>query len=72
MKKVSKRALSALILAVVLVLGLGVFLVRYFIQGDNWAVFPGNPHTYSGGNLNSGILTDRSDTVLLDATNGRT
>lgn len=72
MKKVSKRAIAALALAAVLVLGLAVFLVRYFIQGDDWAVFPGNPHTYSGGNLNSGIITDRSGTVLLDATDGRT
>ncbi len=72
MKKVAKRTVAALVLAAALVLGLGAFLIQYLIRGDDWAVFPGNPHTYTGANLNSGILTDRSGTVVLDATDGRT
>ena len=71
MKKVSNRSVAALILSAVLVLGLAAFLVEYLVQGDDWAVFPGNPHTYSGGNLNSGVITDRSGMVLLDSTDGR-
>lgn len=71
MKKVSKRAFSALILAAVLLLGMAVLLVNYFVKGDDWAVFPGSPHVYSGGNLNAGIITDRGGIVLLDSTEGR-
>lgn len=71
MKKVSNRSISALILAGVLLLGMAAFLVRYFVHGDEWAVFPGSPHVYSSGNLNSGIITDREGTVLLDSTSGR-
>ena len=72
MKKVSTRAWAALVLAAALLLGMVALVVEYSILGDEWAVFPGNPHTYSGGNLNSGIITDRSGTVLLNAENGRT
>ena len=71
MKKVSNRAIAALILAGILLLGTGALLISYFVHGDEWAVFPGSPHVYSGGNLNSGIITDRSGVVLLDSTDGR-
>ena len=71
MKKVSRRAMAVLALTFALLLGMGAFVVRYFLRGADWAVFPGNPHTYSSGILNSGILTDRSGTVVLDATEGR-
>lgn len=71
MKKVSKRAVAVLFLSFLLLIGSAAFVVRYFLHGADWAVFPGNPHTYSNGILNSGILTDRSGTVVLDATEGR-
>ena len=71
MKKVSWRAWSALVLSGVMVLGMAVLLVCTAVSGGDWAVFPGNPHTYTGGNLNSGVVTDVAGTVLLDSREGR-
>ena len=71
MNRISKRAWFALALAIVLGLGMCAFAVRYCIEAGRWATFQGSPHVYSGGNLNSGVVTDRTGTVLLDATDGR-
>ena len=71
MNRISKRAWFALALAIILALGVIVFTVRYCIEAGRWATFQGSPHVYSGGNLNTGVVTDRSGTVLLDATDGR-
>lgn len=71
MNRISKRAWFALALAIVLGLGMCVFSVRYFAEAGRWATFQGSPHVYSGGNLNSGVVTDRTGTVLLDASDGR-
>lgn len=71
MRNVANRSYAALILAGILVLGLLAFVVVYFVKGASWAVFPGSPHVYTGGNLDSGVITDRSGVVLLDSTDGR-
>ncbi len=71
MKKVANRTVAALVLAAALTLGVLASAVLYFVRGGDWAVFPGSPHVYSGGNLNSGVVTDRGGTVLLDSTEGR-
>lgn len=71
MNRISKRSWFALLLAIALGAGIFVFAVRYCIQGGKWATFSGSPHVYSGGNLNSGVVTDRTGTVLLDSTDGR-
>ncbi len=71
MNRISKRAWFALILAIALSIGLAAFLVRYCVQAGQWATFSGSPHVYSGGNLNSGVVLDRTGTILLDATDGR-
>ncbi len=71
MNRISKRAWFALALAIVLGLGLCAFTLRYCVEAGKWATFQGSPHVYSGGNLNSGVVTDRTGTVLLDATDGR-
>ena len=71
MRNVAKRSFASLILAGILLLGLLGFVVLYFVKGAAWAVFPGSPHVYTGGNLDSGVITDRSGEVLLDSTEGR-
>ncbi len=71
MKRISRRMLFLLILIGVLVAGLCLFLVRYAINAEEWATFPGSPHVYEGSNLSSGVVTDRNGTLLLDNTNGR-
>lgn len=71
MKKVSRRAMFALVLAVVLLLGSAVFLAQYFVKAADWVTFPGSPHVYSGGTLDAAVLTDRDGTLLMDSRNGR-
>ena len=71
MNRISKRAWFALALAIILALGMLAFALRYCIESGKWATFQGSPHVYSGGNLNTGVVTDRTGTVLLDATDGR-
>lgn len=71
MKRISRRMLLLLPLIGLVLLGTLFFVFRYFISSDEWVVFPGSPHVYSGGNMSTGVVTDRTGTVLLDATNGR-
>lgn len=71
MNRISKRSWFALVLAIALAIGVIAFAVRYTLESGKWATFSGSPHVYSGGNLNSGIVTDRTGTVLLDSTDGR-
>lgn len=71
MKRISRRMIFLLVLIALLAVGLGVFTVRYFIQGDDWVVFSGSPHVYTGGNLSTGTTTDRHGTLLMDSTDGR-
>lgn len=71
MNKLAKRAIAALVLAGILATGMLVILIKYFVNGSDWVTFQSSPHVYSNGALNSGVITDRSGTTLLDATNGR-
>lgn len=71
MNRIAGRSKFALALAAVLVLGLVIFCGEYLFQAKDWVVFPGSPHVYRGSNLNCGVVTDRSGTVLLDSTDGR-
>ena len=74
MKKIEKRALLCLLLAAVLVLGLGVYVVRYALYGSRWASFAANRHLYnSQGQLSVGRVLDRDGDVLswADGNGGR-
>ena len=44
MKKVSRRALFALALAVVLAVGTLAFCVKYAANAEKWVTFSGSPH----------------------------
>ena len=72
MNRVASRSTIALVLAVILMVGLFVFLAQFVLQADDWVVFQGNPHVYNGVNIGCGIITDRSGEVLLDSTGKRT
>ena len=65
MKKVSRRALLALLLAVVLLGGTALFAVRYAVSGDEWVTFAGSPHVYENGVLRSGEVQDYTGETLL-------
>lgn len=71
MNRIAKRTGMTLLLGLLLVGGLLFFLVEYALSAEQWVVFPGSPHVYRGGNLDTGIVTDRNGTLLLDSTQGR-
>lgn len=61
MNKLAKRAWFAFFLAAAMLVGVLVIVVRYFVNGPDWMPFQ-----------NDGIIVDRSGTVLMDNTDGRT
>ena len=71
MNRVASRAFVAVLLALLLVAGLGFFVVEYVTNAADWVMFPGSPHVYSGGNIGCGTVVDREGTMLLDLENGR-
>lgn len=73
MNKISRRTYFALTLACVLLLGIVMFTVRYFVQADEWVGFSGSPHLYNDqGELDVKIdITDRNGTVLYSSRNGK-
>lgn len=65
MKKLERRARLCLVLAGLLLAGLGLFLVRFGFSGSRWASSPFNRHLYNrDGALISGTVLDRNGTVL--------
>lgn len=72
MNRIASRSVAILLLAAMLVGGLGFFLVEYFISGGQWVMHSGSPHVYSGPNIGTGIVTDREGVLLLDMSGERT
>ena len=75
MKKIEKRTVICLALTLFLLLGLALFLVRFLLDGGDWASFAANRHLYnSAGQLISGTLLDRDGEVLsaVDQSGSRT
>jgi len=70
-KKIENRAFVCLLLALLLAAGMGLFLVRYLLQGGSWASAAFNRHLYnSQGQLTAGTVLDRDGDVLSSAENG--
>ena len=72
MNRVASRSAIAVLLALLLVAGLGFFVAEYVMNAADWVMFPGSPHVYSGGNIGCGTVVDASGTVLLDMNENRT
>lgn len=71
MKKIEQRAILCCVLALVLALGLGVFLARYLVRGGSWVSSPFNRHLYNtSGQLAVGTVLDRDGDVLSGVDNG--
>lgn len=70
MNRVAHRTTIALLLALILLVGMGLFLIEFIAKGGDWVVFEGNPHIYNGANFGSGVVTDRDGTMLLSAVDG--
>ena len=59
MRKIEKRAVICMALAILLAAGMSVFLIRYFAEGGKWASSAFNRHLYdSDGVLISGREPD--------------
>ncbi|WP_295585601.1 penicillin-binding transpeptidase domain-containing protein [uncultured Oscillibacter sp.] len=69
MKKIERRTLVCLVLALCLAAGMCVFLGKYLLQGGSWASSAFNRHLYNtDGQLSSGTVLDRDGDVLSTVT----
>ena len=72
MKKISSRSRVILLLSLLVLIGLGAFVLQYFSQARQWVTFPGSPHVYTGNNLTAGTVLDRDGvTLLTNSADGR-
>ncbi len=71
MHRVASRGLIAMVLVLALAAGMVFFFVEYATRAEDWVMFTGSPHVYSGGKLSGGTVTDRTGTRLLDLSGGR-
>ena len=72
MNRVASRSTIAMMLVVILLGGMCLFVTEYVMKADEWVVFEGSPHVYSGVNIGCGVIADRSGELLLSATGERT
>lgn len=72
MKKIERRAVVCMALALLLAAGLSLFLTRYFKDGGSWASSAFNRHLYNtDGQLASGTVLDRDGDELSMVVDGR-
>ena len=72
MKKIERRAIVCVLLALVLAAGLLVFLVKFCLDGGGWASSAFNRHLYdSNGVLAAGTVLDRDGDVLSSVEDGQ-
>ena len=71
MKRIAMRSMAIWVLILLLLGGLGFFLVEYVMYSDQWVLAKGSPHIYKGDNINTGKVLDREGVLLLDTTDGR-
>jgi cell division protein FtsI/penicillin-binding protein 2 len=70
MKRIKNRTFSALLIAAAVLLGMFVYIVKYFANGDEWVSFASNAMVYQGGVLSVGTIFDRNGVVLAGITDG--
>lgn len=68
MKKIEKRAIICLLLAFVLLTGVGIFSYKYVKNGNDWASYEGNRDVYARGDLAKGALYDINGQLLMKNT----
>lgn len=72
MKRIAMRSVAIWILVLLLLGGLGFFLVEYVMYSDQWVLSQGSPHIYKGDNIATGKVLDRDGILLLDTSDKRT
>ncbi len=70
MNKLFRRSMIALILAALLLGGVGFFLFEYVTQANDWAIQTRNPHLYTNAVLKNLRITDRNGTLLFSSEQG--
>ena len=68
MRKQERRARICLLIAMVLLIGVGIFTYRFVQHGGEWATFYGNSQLYTDGVINRGTVRDRNGVDLLNLT----
>lgn len=71
MNRIASRATALFLVCALLLGGFVFFLVEYFVNAEDWVLFPGSPHVYTGGNIGCGVVVDRDGILLLDLNDGR-
>ncbi len=74
MKRISMRSWSVWLLIALLLGGLVMFLIEYFMEGSTWVMHSGNPHVYESGDSSTpakGTVVDRDGNFLLSFGDGR-
>ena len=66
MNRIATRALIILVLVITLFGGLVFFLGEYISKSDEWILFSGSPHVYTGSQVSAGTVTDREGLLLAD------
>lgn len=70
MRKIRNRSFFAILIAALVLAGLGIFTVQLAGQGGRWAMLPANQAAFHQGVLNTGTVTDRNGVLLAKAGDG--
>ncbi len=67
MKRISMRSWAIWVLILLLLVGTGIFVTEYLLQGEAWAMYPDNSHIYTPGTGTpaSGTVVDAQGNMLL-------
>ena len=69
MNRIASRGIILVILASLLALGFGLFVIEFIIKSGSWVVQPGSPHVFSGSqvvSIKGGAVVDSEGVLLLD------
>ncbi len=70
MKKIQRRAFSALLVAFCLLVGMVTYVWRFARDSRAWAGFSANQAVYSNGRVITGTVTDRNGLILASSADG--
>ena len=71
MKRIQRRAYSALLVALLLLAGMGVYVWRFAADSRDWAGFSANQAVYENGRVVTGTVADRSGLLLATVVDGK-
>lgn len=72
MNRIARRSFITVLLTLLLIAGFAFFVAEYVTQADDWVIFSGSPHIYTGGNIGTGTVIDAQGVLLLDMEGERT